>query len=143
MRTRCAQTCMFLIPFQRTLFGSRPERNSKTYGNTISILRFADLASPVWVYIGCCDCSTTPDVDVDVGFEFRWGRCRDSSLLSGSETCLSERSEFACFPLSSELSREPEGQRLRSPFSCLLLFGEAKRSERPPGRPRRGDRSKN
>ena len=127
------------------------------------MLRRADLKEFIWVrsYHRNCRTNVEDDLevevdddlevevevgiefDVDLDFEFRWRRCRDSSLLSGSETCMSERSEFACFPLSSELSREPEGHCLRSPFSCLLLFGEAKRSKRPPGRPRRGDRSKN
>ncbi len=50
-----------------------------------------------------------------------------------------ERSEFAALPLTCSGFWEPEGQPPRGRlFLGYLLFGEAKRSDRLPGRPRLG-----
>ncbi len=53
---------------------------------------------------------------------------------------LFERSEFERDPAQSEQRSVPEAQRrddaFGSPFFCLLFFGEAKKSEWPPGHPR-------
>ena len=52
---------------------------------------------------------------------------------------MSERSEFATLPLTGSGFWEPEGQPPRGRlFLGYLLFGEAKRSDRLPGRPRLG-----
>ncbi|MFT5534680.1 MAG: hypothetical protein ACI802_002929 [Candidatus Paceibacteria bacterium] len=52
---------------------------------------------------------------------------------------MSERSEFAALPLTGSGFWEPEGQPLRGRlFLGYLLFGEAKRSDRLPGRSRLG-----
>jgi len=53
---------------------------------------------------------------------------------------LSERSEFSETPLGSSTAGCPQRsggtQQPGSPFFCLLFFGEAKKSELPPGNPR-------
>jgi hypothetical protein len=52
---------------------------------------------------------------------------------------MSERSEFAALPLTGSGFWEPEGQPPRGRlFLGYLLFGEAKRSDRLPGRSRLG-----
>jgi len=52
---------------------------------------------------------------------------------------MSERSEFAALPLTGSDFWEPEGQPPRGRlFLGYLLFGEAKRSDRLPGRSRLG-----
>ena len=52
---------------------------------------------------------------------------------------LFERSEFERDPVQTEQRSEParsDGDVFGSPFFCLLFFGEAKKSEWPPGHPR-------
>jgi hypothetical protein len=52
---------------------------------------------------------------------------------------LFERSEFERDPVQTEQRSEParsDGDAFGSPFFCLLFFGEAKKSEWPPGYPR-------
>ena len=52
---------------------------------------------------------------------------------------MSERSEFAALPLTGSGFWEPEGQPPRGRlFLGYLLFGEAKRRDRMPGRSRLG-----
>ena len=105
MQTRFAQTGMFLIPFQRTPFGSSPERNSKAKSQTLTTFRSINLARFVRFIsdIPTGEAAFNVGVEVAVAGEFCSRHCRDTATVSGSETCL------------SEVKQGPEGHRLRSP----------------------------